>query len=98
LPSLVSFPTRRSSDLRTRCREGAGCRPRRAAANSNAGLTPRALFIGTDGRLRTPWRILIFLIVATVCIQIIAIVLGPARHAIDKSEEHTSELQSHLNL
>jgi len=47
-------------------------------------LTPRALFIGADGRLRTPWRILIFLIVATVCIQIIAIALGPARHAIDR--------------
>lgn len=44
-------------------------------------MTARALFVAADGRLHAPWRILIFLVVAFLCITIVAIPVGPLYRA-----------------
>lgn len=40
-------------------------------------MTARGFFVAADGRLRAPWRILIFFFVAGLCIQGMALVVGP---------------------
>src|SRR5207237_2325426 len=70
LVHLHSFPTRRSSDLRRRCRCGAGSPPGAASARA---MTP-------SGGAAPRWN------------------RKAATPAAGRSEEHTSELQSHLNL
>jgi membrane protease YdiL (CAAX protease family) len=55
-------------------------------------LTVRSLFVAADGRLRAPWRIIIFLLLATICIQIAAVALDPAFTVLDRltGDESTS--------
>ena len=36
-------------------------------------MTFRAVFIGADGRLRAPWRIIVFLLLTGLCIQVVEI-------------------------
>lgn len=47
-------------------------------------MTARAFFVAADGRLRAPWRILVFFVVSGVCIQGIAIAGGPLLDGADR--------------
>jgi membrane protease YdiL (CAAX protease family) len=47
-------------------------------------LTARSFFVAADGRLHAPWRILVFLLVAALCIQVLAIAVDPLLGAADR--------------
>ena len=47
-------------------------------------MTARGFFVAADGRLHAPWRILVFFLIAGLCIQGIAIVGGPVLEAADR--------------
>jgi uncharacterized protein len=47
-------------------------------------LTARSFFVAADGRLHAPWRILLFFLVTGVCIQVVAIAVGPLLGAADR--------------
>jgi hypothetical protein len=64
-------------------------------------LTVRSLFVAADGRLRAPWRIIIFLVLASICIQIVAIALNPAFGVLDKltgSDSTSASMEFFLGL
>jgi membrane protease YdiL (CAAX protease family) len=46
-------------------------------------LNARSWFVSSDGRLHAPWRILLFLVVAFVCVLVLATLVRPAVPAID---------------
>lgn len=47
-------------------------------------MSLRAIFVAADGRLHAPWRILIFLLIAALCTQILAIAALPLLRGADR--------------
>jgi membrane protease YdiL (CAAX protease family) len=46
-------------------------------------LTLRSFFLGADGRLHAPWRIVVFLLIAALCTQVVAIAALPLLRNMD---------------
>ena len=46
-------------------------------------MTLRRFFVAADGRLHAPWRLLIFLLIAGLCVQVAGIAILPLLRAVD---------------
>jgi membrane protease YdiL (CAAX protease family) len=58
-------------------------------------LTVRSFFVAADGRLHAPWRILVFILLAGLCTQVVAGALGPllgASERLTATDGTTAEL------
>ena len=47
-------------------------------------MTLRSVFVGADGRLHAPWRLIVFLIATALCVQIIGLVTLPWLDGLDR--------------
>lgn len=47
-------------------------------------MTARTLFVGSDGRPRPPWRILLFLLLSTACTVVVVISLKPVLQSLER--------------